>query len=106
MPAEKSYRAAIEKQPGSDALHNNLGYNLLLPGRNQEAAAEFRRALEIAPASVLARNNLGLAMVSDPQDTMLSWQSVDDRASAHNNLAAMLTQKGNYARHAGSCNWR
>jgi Flp pilus assembly protein TadD len=95
--AEKSYRAALEKQPGSDLLHNNLGYNLLLQGRNQEAAAEFRRALEIAPGSVLARNNLGLALASDPQDAMLSRQSVDDRASAHNNLAAMLIEKGNYA---------
>jgi Flp pilus assembly protein TadD len=92
--AELSHRAALELQPGSDALHNNLGYNLLLQGRDQEAAAEFRKALDIAPRSVLARNNLGIALAGDPKDAVLHWQAVSDRASAHNNLAAILIEKG------------
>jgi tetratricopeptide (TPR) repeat protein len=94
---EASYRAAIERQPSSDWLHNNLGYNLLLQGRNQEAAAEFRQALTINSSSALARNNLGLAVAADPKDALLHWESVSDPATAHNNLAAVLIEKGSYA---------
>jgi Flp pilus assembly protein TadD len=94
--AEKNHRAAVEQRSNSDSLHNNLGYNLLLQGRNEEAAAEFRRALDIAPASTLARNNLGIAAASQPESARLHWQSVSDAATAHNNMAAVLMEKGNY----------
>lgn len=95
--AERNHRAAIGKQPRSDSLYNNLGYNLLLQSKHQEAAVEFRRALDIAPLSAVARNNLGLATASDPKDAMQHWQSVSDPATAHNNMAAVLIEKGNYA---------
>jgi Flp pilus assembly protein TadD len=95
--AEKYHRAAVEKRPNADSLHNNLGYNLLLQGRNTEAAAEFKQALEIAPQSVVARNNLGVATASDPANAVMQWQRVSDPATAHNNMAAVLIEKGNYA---------
>jgi Flp pilus assembly protein TadD len=95
--AEQYHRSAVEKRPTSDSLRNNLGYNLLLQGRNAEAAAEFRAALDIAPQSVVARNNLGIATVSDPADAVMQWQRVSDPATAHNNMAALLIEKGNYA---------
>src|SRR5271154_2887513 len=57
--AEAAYRAGIALEPASSALHNNLGYNLLLQGHPEQAAAEFRRAIKIDPHSAIAHNNLG-----------------------------------------------
>jgi Flp pilus assembly protein TadD len=94
--AEAHHRAALAKQRGSDSLHNNLGYNLLLQRRTAEAAAEFRRALEIAPQSSLARNNLALALAADPKQALEQWRASGDPAAAHNNLAALYIQRGQY----------
>ena len=96
---EPAHRKAVELAPSQDYLHNNLGYNLLMQKRPDEAAAEFREALRLNPASDLARNNLGLALADQNanQQAVANWQSAGDPASAHNNLAAVLIQKGNYS---------
>jgi tetratricopeptide (TPR) repeat protein len=95
---EPSHRKAIELAPATDYLHNNLGYNLLMQKKNEEAAIEFRAALKLNPASELARNNLGLALAnSNAAQAVASWQSTSDPASAHNNLAVVWMEKGNYA---------
>jgi Flp pilus assembly protein TadD len=94
---EKSHRAALRLRDRSDALHNNLGYNLLLQKKSGEAVAEFRRALEIAPGSAFARNNLGVALAGQPDQAVQEWQDVSDKASAHNNLAAILMENGDFA---------
>ncbi len=96
LPAEQAHRAAVNLRPDQDTLHNNLGYNLLLQGKNGEAAAELRRALALRPASEVARNNLGLALASQPKEAIAHWQSVSDPATAHNNLAAVLIERGRY----------
>jgi Flp pilus assembly protein TadD len=94
---EPSHRKAIELAPADDYLHNNLGYNLLLQKKHTEAAAEFREALRLNPASQTARNNLGMALAAqDSREALASLQSTTDPASAHNNLAAVLIEKGNY----------
>lgn len=95
--AEQSHRAALRLREGSDALHNNLGYNLLLQKRNSEAADEFRKALAIAPGSAVAHNNLGMALAEEPAQAVRQWQGVTDPASAHSNLAAVLIEKGDYS---------
>jgi tetratricopeptide (TPR) repeat protein len=95
---EPSHRKAIELAPAQDGLHNNLGYNLLMQKKGEEAAAEFREALRLNPASQLARNNLGLALAStNTQQALASWQAASDPATAHSNLAAVWIEKGNYA---------
>ncbi len=96
---EPSHRKAIELAPSQDYLHNNLGYNLLMQKKASEAAQEFREALRLNPASQLARNNLGTALASqdDKGEALANWQSATDAATAHNNLAAVLIEKGNYA---------
>jgi Flp pilus assembly protein TadD len=95
---EPAHRKAIELAPATDYLHNNLGYNLLMQKKNEEAAIEFRAALKLNPASELARNNLGLALAnSNAAQAVASWQSTSDPASAHNNLAVVWMEKGNYA---------
>jgi Flp pilus assembly protein TadD len=95
---EPAHRKALELAPGEDYLHNNLGYNLLMQKKNAEAAAEFREALRLNPASGTARNNLGMALAGDDsKQALASLQSGSDPATAHNNLAAVLIEKGNYA---------
>jgi Flp pilus assembly protein TadD len=96
---EPAHRRAIELAPAQDYLHNNLGYNLLMQKKGAEAAAEFREALRLNPASQLARNNLGTALAgqNDNREALANWQSSSDPATAHNNLAAVLIEKGNYA---------
>lgn len=91
--AERSHRQALAIEPGRALLHNNLGYNLLLQGKRDDAASEFRQALRLQPDSELARNNLGLALSNHPQEALLAWQSVADPATAHNNLAAVLIEE-------------
>jgi len=100
---EPWHRKALELAPSRDtaraaSLHNNLGYNLLMQKKYEEAAGEFREALRLNPASPLARNNLGLALASQnaTTDAVASFQSAADAATAHNNLAALLMEKGNY----------
>jgi len=95
---EPSHRKAIELAPAQDGLHNNLGYNLLMQKKGEDAAAEFREALRLNPASQVARNNLGLALAStNTQQALASWQAASDPATAHSNLAAVWIEKGNYA---------
>jgi len=96
---EPAHRKAIELAPSIDYLHNNLGYNLLMQKKNEEAAHEFQEALKLNPASQMARNNLGLALANSdaPEKALASWQATSDPASAHSNLAAVWIEKGNYA---------
>jgi tetratricopeptide (TPR) repeat protein len=97
--AERWHRQALDLAPARDSLHNNLGYNLLMQKKNAEAAAEFREALKLNPGSQLARNNLGLALANQNAagEAVASFQSAADAATAHNNLAAVWIEKGNYS---------
>ena len=97
--AEAAYRAAITIEPGRSALHNNLGYNLLLQGQADAAASEFRRAIEIDPRSQIAHNNLGAALAhqSRGSEALSELRRTADPAAAHNNLAAVLIEQGHYA---------
>ena len=111
--AAYAYRAALVLKPKDAAIHNNLGYNQLLQGRNREAAEEFRRALDLDPHLSVARDNLGIALASvanpakaggnpsgaggSPADEALDdFRSVGGPAIAHNNLAAILIEQGRY----------
>ena len=95
---EPSHRKAVEVAASVDYLHNNLGYNLLMQKKSEEAVAEFREALRLNPASEMARNNLGLALANSNSSSqaVAYWQSTSDPASAHNNLAVVWIEKGNY----------
>jgi Flp pilus assembly protein TadD len=95
---EPAHRKALELAPSLDYLYNNLGYNLLMQKKYAEAAAEFREALKLNPRSPVARNNLGLALASldETDQALANWRSGSDPATAHNNLAAVLMEKGNY----------
>jgi tetratricopeptide (TPR) repeat protein len=96
---EPAHRKALEITPAVDYLHNNLGYNLLMQNKNEEAAREFTEALKLNPGSPMARNNLGLALAHSnaTREAVANWQATSDPASAHNNLAAVWIEKGNYS---------
>jgi Flp pilus assembly protein TadD len=96
---EPHHRRAVELAPADDALHNNLGYNLLMQKREAEATQEFRAAVKLNPSSRVARDNLALALAGQNQsaEAVAAWQTASDPASAHSNLAAVLIEKGNYA---------
>ena len=95
---EQSYRAALAIDANRSALHNNLGYNLLLQGKPQDAAGEFRRAIELDPRSQIAHNNLGAALIAAkaPTEALAEWQRTSGLAAAHNNLAAVWIEQGHY----------
>ena len=95
--------ALLERASGQDALHNNLGYNLIVQKRFLEAEVQLRSALELNPRSETARNNLAFALGSSPAATsaqvteaVLQWQSLSGPAAAHNNLAAVYMEQGRY----------
>jgi tetratricopeptide (TPR) repeat protein len=95
---EPAHRKAVELAPTVDSLHNNLGYNLLMQKKNEEAGAAFREALRLNPGSLIARNNLGLALAQQnaSSQAVASWQASADPATAHNNMAAVWIEAGNY----------
>jgi Flp pilus assembly protein TadD len=95
---EPAHRKAIEGAPAADYLHNNLGYNLLMQKKPADAAEEFRQALKLNPANDTARNNLATALVDTnaTAQAVATWQAGGDPASAHNNMAAVWIEKGNY----------
>ena len=96
---EPAHRKALELAPAADYLHNNLGYNLLMQNQNAEAAREFTEALKLNPGSQMARNNLGIAQAHSNAtlEAVANWQATSDPATAHNNLAAVWMEKGNYS---------
>jgi Flp pilus assembly protein TadD len=68
-----------------------------MQGQKTEAAEEFRAALKLNPRSGIARDNLGVALADNPGEALLNWQSINEPATAHSNLAAVLIEQGKYA---------
>ncbi|MBI5083665.1 MAG: tetratricopeptide repeat protein [Acidobacteria bacterium] len=98
---ERAHREALAVSPESDALHNNLGYNLLQQRRYAEAATEFEAALRINRRSETARSNLARAMAErpagqDPTAAVAHWTTAVDAAAAHSNLAAAYIEQAQY----------
>ncbi|MGA2116387.1 MAG: hypothetical protein ABSH56_16720 [Bryobacteraceae bacterium] len=57
---EPAHRKALELAPADDALHNNLGFNLLMQKREAEATQEFRMAVKLNPS---AHSNLAAVLI-------------------------------------------
>jgi Flp pilus assembly protein TadD len=98
VAGETAYRAAVALTPTSDRWHNNLGNNLLLQNKADEAEREFRLALELNPNSATARNNLAtvLARKGDLEGALQEFLFASDEATARNNLAVVLMEFGRY----------
>ncbi|MCC6390428.1 MAG: hypothetical protein IT167_07480, partial [Bryobacterales bacterium] len=99
--AEIAHRAAIVLDPSNAKLHNNLGYNLLLQGKRNDALTELRRAVGMDSGSKTARGNLALALMrggssEEQKEAILQWQSISSPSAAHNNAGAVLLEEGRY----------
>jgi Flp pilus assembly protein TadD len=62
MSCRDNYRTALEFSPGYAEAHNNLGKELAVRGRGDEAIAHFRKAAEFKPDFIQAQFNLGLTL--------------------------------------------
>ncbi|MBM3792637.1 MAG: hypothetical protein FJW31_00930 [Acidobacteria bacterium] len=98
LTAERHHRAALDRSPDASYLHNNLGQNLALQERGEDAVREFRAALDRDPANRVARNNLAAELgVTDPQAALsLLADKNASEATAHSNLAALLIERGSF----------
>lgn len=99
--SEWAYREAMSKaSEDHDYLHNNLGFSLMKQGQNDLAAEQFRAALKLNSHSEIARNNLGIVLAAGPaaqtSEAIVHWQSLNEPATAHSNLAAVLIEQGKY----------
>jgi len=96
--AEAAHRRAVALQPTRASYRNNLGYNLLLQDKREDASAELRRALDLDRRNETARNNLAVALALDhPDEALAHWSSMSDPATARSNLAAVLIEYGKFA---------
>ena len=94
---ERAHRNALLRRLPTAWLLNNLGQNLLLQGKREDAMREFQSALALEPRNELVRNNLGIALAGNPKEAVAHLQSVTDPSTAHNNLAAVLIEQGRYS---------
>ena len=91
----------IAKCPENERAHNNLGYDLSkMPGRLDEAIAQYQAALRIKPDYPEAHDNLGNAYFKKGRtaDAVSEFEEAlrhkPDFASAHNNLGNVLYTLG------------
>ena len=99
MPSPQ-WKKALELNPGSDKVHNNVGLLLVAVGKFEEAIPHFEKTIEINPEYPAAHNNLAVALAGTGQLDVAIAEfgkalAVDpNSAEAHNNLARALVHKG------------
>ena len=92
------WTSAVEVVPESGKAHYNLGQALqLVPGRLNEAIAEYRKALRIDPSDAESHTNLGNALAAMPgglPEAIAEYQAAirinPNRAEPHNDLGNAL----------------
>jgi protein O-mannosyl-transferase len=95
---EGIWRDTASRVPGNERAHNNLGFKLsTMPGRMDDAIAEYEEALRIKPDYALAHTNLGTALDGIPgrgaeaithyREAVRLWP---DHGEAHYNLGNAL----------------
>jgi Flp pilus assembly protein TadD len=90
----------VAKRPDNERAHNNLGNAWAqMPGRLNDAIAQFEEVLRLKPDHAEAHNNLGLAWSQVPgrlNDAIAQYEEAlrlkPDYAEAHNNLGVVFAQ--------------
>lgn len=93
----------VERNPQAWLAHYNLGNDLRLHKKYNEAIDQYRQAIQLNPKYDWAHNNLGMALGNIPDhlpeaiaEYRLALGLRPDSAEAHNNLAnALLQTPGN-----------
>jgi Tfp pilus assembly protein PilF len=99
--AARSYRRALEMEPGRMGLHYNLANVLLAQGRQQEARRHLEAAVRQSPEDAQAWNNLGHVVGELGGEERARWcfeRSLEVDPCCHeawNNLAGWHEQHGN-----------
>ena len=97
---EMLWSHALSVRPDNAFALNNLGLDLELRGKTDEAIAHYRRALEINPGYPEAHNNLGNAQLHKGhiEEAIAQYrkalESRPDYLEAHNNMGNALLQNG------------
>jgi Flp pilus assembly protein TadD len=96
--AEALYRQAITLDKRRASSYNNLGYNLLLQGRYEEATQSLQQALSLEPDNKRAQNNLAAAYILAGQvdKAMPYMEQTVGQAAAHNNLGYIYMSRGEW----------
>lgn len=96
--AESLYRQAITLDGCGAAIHNNLGYNLLLQGRYREAAQAFQQSLLRQGDNNRTQNNLATAFILSGQEELALpyLEKTVGQAAAHNNLGYIYICRGSW----------
>lgn len=98
--SESLFRRALSVTADNYAMHYNLGRQLTLQRRFDEAIAEFREAIRLRPDYALAHNNLGWALClrGDDEEAIPSFREslrlMPGNAQARMNLAMALVRLG------------
>jgi tetratricopeptide (TPR) repeat protein len=90
----------VAKRPNNERAHTNLGVALSrIPGRLDDAIAQYEEALRLQPDSAEAHTNLGVAWSQMPgrfHDAIAQYEEAlrlqPDSAEAHTNLGVALSQ--------------
>ncbi|MDM4772434.1 tetratricopeptide repeat protein [Solimonas sp. SE-A11] len=79
-------REAVQRQPTSAEMRNDLGYALMSGGRYREALTEFATAVELEPGQNKARNNLIVLLILSRDEAgvkrVAAAGGVDDKSLA------------------------
>ncbi|HOW97268.1 MAG TPA: tetratricopeptide repeat protein [Kiritimatiellia bacterium] len=101
--SEALFRRALAVTRDNYAMHYNLGRQLTLQRKFDEAIAEFREAIRLRPDYALAHNNLGwtLCLRDDNEEALPSFREslrlMPDNHQARFNLGLALMRLGRYA---------
>lgn len=97
--AAAAYAKALELAPEAAIVDNNLGYSLLLQGRNAEAIPHFVAALERQPRLDAAQSNLRLALAFEGRYEDAEANAGHDRQSVVlNNVGYVAMARGDYGK--------
>ncbi|HVM61129.1 MAG TPA: tetratricopeptide repeat protein [Verrucomicrobiae bacterium] len=94
------WRDALRRNPDAWAAHYNLGIQLSLDGKTDEAITQYRQALRLHPDYPEAHNNLGNALSRQGdldgarRELMEAVRLKPNFAAAHNNLGIVFGQQG------------
>jgi len=97
---ETVWQDTLAKNPRCWMAHDNLGTDLMLSGRLQEAMGHYKQALRINPDSAMAHNDLGAALMREGrlQEAISHYEQAlrlrPDYPEVHENLGNALLRAG------------
>jgi protein O-GlcNAc transferase len=94
--ADKHHRRAVELEANNAGYQNNLGFSLLLRGKQHDAVEVLKRAASLSPTTPRIRTNLGFAYaaIGDFRRAAREFELGGPPAEARNNLGYAYEKRG------------